>query len=271
MRVAIALLTLLGTLFCTATTTQAQSFPDDLLSMRTADNKTLIEGQRLVVVITPDWNSVQGMLTRFELQKGKWQQIGDAFPVVVGKNGMAWDPSLWRHHIGAIEDSGRDSGPIKHEGDGRSPAGILKLTESFGFDATLRGVSPYLPLTESIECVDDPGSRYYAQIVDRQKMGDNVDWNSSEKMREVPGYRLGVVVDYNLRHTVPGEGSCIFFHQWSDPAEGTAGCTAMSAENIETLIAWLKSGKHATLAQFPKSEYEKLYRGWRLPAPRSSD
>jgi hypothetical protein len=76
---------------------------------------------------------------------------------------------------------------------GRSPAGIFQLKNIFGFEPALSGSNTYLPLTRNTECVDDAASRYYAQVVDRQKV-DVVGLHSSEKMRDAPGYRWGVIV-----------------------------------------------------------------------------
>jgi len=214
--------------------------------------------QKLIVVTTPDWDAVQGVLTRYELQNGNWQQIGDAIPVVVGRNGLAWAPRLARGYSGVYP------GPIKHEGDGRSPAGLFQVKNAFGFEPLLAGADAYLPLTSSTECVDDTSSRHYAQIVDRQKI-DVVDWKSSEKMREIPGYRWGAVVSYNMERTIKGDGSCIFLHQWSGPSSGTAGCTAMAAGDIEALVSWLSGEHDAALVQLPKTEYQRLRKAWQLP------
>lgn len=218
----------------------------------------LEQAKKLIVVIIPGWNDVQGTLMRYENRNGKWQKIGNSFPIVVGHAGLAWSPYL------AGRDSNLYQGPEKHEGDGRSPAGIFQLRQAFGFDESLPGSKAYLPLTQSIECVDDPASSHYGQIVDRQKV-DRVDWNSSEKMRSVPGYRRGIVVNYNMKSVVRGDGSCIFLHEWSSPTSGTAGCTAMSADNIDVVVDWLKDEEHALLVQLPRTEYERLRGQWRLP------
>jgi D-alanyl-D-alanine dipeptidase len=227
-------------------------------SPETGLTRMLSTARKLVVVTTDDWNDVKGALTRYERQNGKWRRVGEAIPVVVGKNGLAWDPRLVR------TDSGVYPGPVKHEGDGRSPAGIFQLKNIFGFDAALSGSNAYLSLTSTTECVDDPASRYYARVVDRQKVGV-VDWRSSEKMRDVPGYRWGVIVSYNMEGTVKGDGSCIFLHQWSGPASGTAGCTALAAADIEALVQWLSGEEAAVLVQVPNSEYQREKKKWQLP------
>jgi L,D-peptidoglycan transpeptidase YkuD (ErfK/YbiS/YcfS/YnhG family) len=220
----------------------------------------LQHAQRLILVTTPDWNTVDGTLTRYSRLGGKWKQFGEPIHVVVGKNGLAWDPQLAAVHTDQFP------GPVKHEGDSRAPAGIFKLSESFGFDnANALGVQNYLQLTPATECVDDPKSKHYAHIVDRNSIKD-VDWSSSEKMRDIDLYRLGVVVSYNMSQTVPSNGSCIFLHIWRGPGHGTAGCTAMPEQNLRELIRWLHSKTPtAILIQLPQPEYQRLKTRWNLP------
>ncbi|MBO0911580.1 MAG: L,D-transpeptidase family protein [Acidobacteria bacterium] len=218
------------------------------------------EGEKkLIVVTTPDWTAVQGTLSRYERRGRKWVKVGEAIPVVVGRRGLAWDPALAR------QNSGRYRGPVKHEGDGRSPAGIFQLKAgTFGFANELPGSRTYMQLTPAIECVDDPRSHYYARIVDRAAVG-HVDWKSSEKMSLIPEYRWGVIVNYNMDRPVPGDGSCVFLHQWSGPETGTAGCTAMAAQNIEDLVHWVNGDRPAVLVELPKPEYQRLRVPWQLP------
>src|ERR1051326_1473850 len=61
--------------------------------------------------------------------------------------------------------------PVKKEGDGKSPGGVFALGTAFGYASQpLPGLKvPYLNLTPSIECVDDPGSRRYNRLVDRSE------------------------------------------------------------------------------------------------------
>lgn len=225
--------------------------------------RTWHDEKKLIVVVTPDWNAMQGALTRYERRDGEWIRVSEPIPIVVGRAGMAWDPALARQSDRYLRSS--KSGPIKHEGDGRSPAGVFQLKgETFGFATTLPGALRYTQLTPTIECVDDPDSRYYGQIVDRAHV-DQVDWKSSEKMSSIPQYRWGAVVNYNTDQPVRGDGSCIFLHQWSSPAGGTAGCTAMSPQNIEELVRWVGGEARAALLQLPRREYQRLRVRWQLP------
>ena len=208
-----------------------------------AQSDLVAKADKLLVVTTPDWNSVNGTLTRYVRGRGKWKLVGKPFPIVVGKNGMAWDPLL-----------ARGDGPVKHEGDGRSPAGVYPLNKTFGFAPSLGASPEYFSLTPAMECVDDTNSAHYAQIVSNEKVGK--DWNSSEHMRSIDVYRWGVVVPYNMSDTKPGNGSCIFLHVWSGPGHGTAGCTAMPEANIDEIVHWI--GKGAVLVQMPQAQYERM-------------
>ncbi|HEX8288354.1 MAG TPA: hypothetical protein VF556_10180 [Pyrinomonadaceae bacterium] len=214
-----------------------------------------------VVVTAKDWNSIQGEARLFKRKNAnsKWIADGKSFPVVVGKNGMAWGAGL--HELPS--DTGRVL--LKTEGDGKAPAGIFALTSAFGSKEKLAYIKlPYTRLTESIECVDDVKSANYNLIVDAQKIG-NTDWNSSEKMLAVgEQYDLGVFVAHNSERQAGG-GSCIFLHIWKNSNTGTAGCTAMARENIESVLRFLNPQKNPVLIQMPEDNYKTYQTRWNLP------
>ncbi len=210
--------------------------------------------RKLIVVTSAGWNEVNGTMTRYERRGKNWKKVAEPIAIVVGKNGMAWD-SLFPGRSTAAED------PIKREGDGRSPAGVFRISHTFGFAPKITAGEFYVPLTPTTECVDDVQSKYYNQIVDRLNVKD-VDWNSSEKMRQVDGYRYGAVVEYN-GFLVSGLGSCIFLHIWSAPGSGTAGCTAMPETDAQGLLRWLD--EKTVLVQMPKAEYERVKTQLQLP------
>ena len=219
--------------------------------------------RQLVLVITKDWNSVDGILRTFERRPGSdtWEQAGAPFPIVVGNRGLGWGLGLH----GAIDDSG----PKKVEGDKKAPAGVFRLTRAFGYDAleTL-GISgfPYQQVTANWKCIDDPVSVYYNQLLD-QRLVDTVDWNSHEEMKRTDDlYQLGVVVAHNASPVVPGAGSCIFLHLWRDNGKGTSGCTAMARNNMMTLLKWLDGGAKPVLVQLPQGAYKRLNEDWKLPS-----
>lgn len=218
-----------------------------LLVAATAFSQTrslVSKADKLIVVTTPAWNDVRGTLKRYEKRKGKWQKLGEPVSIVVGKSGIGWTPML----------PPDPNAPVKKEGDGRSPSGIFPLTQTFGFADALPGAKDYLSLKPTTECVDDVKSKHYAHIVDRGQV--KVDWNSSEKMRDISLYKWGVVVPYNMKGTKPGAGSCIFLHIAPASGNGTAGCTAMPEANIEEIVRWI--GKGTVLVQMPERQYAQM-------------
>lgn len=228
--------------------------------MTTSATGTVNRALQLVVFVAPDWNTTSGSLRRFERPSAEapWTPVGAVVPAVVGRTGLAWSDS-------ALVSGGGQ--PVKHEGDGKSPAGVFPLDTTFGF-ASRPEMSwlrmPYVPLGPGSDCVDDVASVHYNTVVDRSSMA-RVDWTSAEHMREVTPYRIGVIVGYNAPPQ-SGRGSCIFLHIWGGPASSTAGCTALDAGKLEELMRWLDSSRHPAIVQLPSAEYARLRAAWRLPA-----
>jgi D-alanyl-D-alanine dipeptidase len=232
----------------------------------------LSHSTQIIVVTTSTWNAVEGRLQRYERSSihETWRAVGEPISIVVGNKGLGWGIG-----VSAPDDSNVRiaSDPVKREGDGKSPAGVFALGTAFGYaPQPLRGLKmPYLNLTASIECVDDPGSKHYNRIVDRSVIAP--DWNSSEHMRDAgESYRWGIVVDHNgivtganANPPEPGGGSCVFLHIWHSDSQGTVGCTAMSQTDLETLLIWLDPARKPLLVQLPEPTYERLINRWKLP------
>ncbi len=140
------------------------------------------------------------------------------------------------------------------------------MTEAFGSKAKPDFVKlPFTQLEEFTECVDDTKSSHYNKIVNRMQVG-NFDWQSSEKMLAVGAeYDLGVVVAHNSKPVIKGAGSCIFLHIWKDAMSGTAGCTAMPRENLETIMKRIDAAKNPVLIQLPEAAYKQFQTKWKLP------
>lgn len=231
-----------------------------LPSGASAQAPALLAGARqLVLVVTPGWDEVQGELRRFERSAAgsAWRAVGAPGLIVVGRAGLAWDPLV----------TPVVPGPQKKEGDGRSPAGVFSVGKAFGFapshDATWTKL-PYLHVVEGIECVDDPASAVYNQIVDRRTV-KQPDWTSAELMRDVgEPYRWGVVVNYNTP-AVAGRGSCIFLHIGGEGGRGTVGCTAMSPDELRQVMGWLDPMSSPVVVQLPRPAYERVKAEWSLP------
>jgi D-alanyl-D-alanine dipeptidase len=236
-----------------------------LLSLSAPAREALDDARQLVVVTTADWNSVSGTLQRFERStpQAAWMPAGPAFPIVVGKSGLAWGNGV----VGNQRLDAAPGDPIKREGDGKAPAGVFSLGTAFGYEprALTGSRMPYLPLSASMECVDDVNSRQYNRIVDRQHIGEP-DWHSSEQMlRSDDLYHWGIYVDHNAKPVRPGGGSCIFLHVWRAAGSGTVGCTAMPKDDIEQLLKWLDPAQSPRLVQMPRTQYDRLRKALALP------
>jgi L,D-transpeptidase catalytic domain len=215
--------------------------------------------RQLVVVVTPSAEATSGTMYRFERSGdgSPWKSLGPGWSVVLGPKGLASGRGLGPERLAGL--------PVKVEGDGTSPAGVFRLPEAFGFDQSPRDLRlPYVPVTAGLECVDDPQSSRYNQLARRDEV-ENPDWKSSERMREIPDYRWGVVVAQNTDPVRPGSGSCIFLHAWNGPESVTAGCTAMPLDRIEGLVRWLRSDASPVLVQLTEPLYRQLQETWSLP------
>lgn len=222
--------------------------------------------RQVVVVKTDNWTAYQGTLQLYERSSPKdiWRPVGEAIPVVVGRNGLGWGIGL---HRASNPKEPREGDPEKKEGDGRAPAGIFKLSSAFGYAPATQAAwikLPYREATSSLRCVDDAKSRHYNRIIDTSLI--KPEWKSAEEMRRADDqYRLGIVIDHNANPAIPGRGSCIFIHIRKGTEAGTAGCTAMSRENMERLLRWLDPTANPILIQLPTATYKQLRPLWGLP------
>ena len=219
------------------------------------------DARQLVLVVTDGWDATTGTLQRFELRDGRWQAASMPSPISVGRNGAAWGLGLHPAQSG---------GPQKQEGDGRAPAGIFTLGEAFGYADEAATAMPYRPMQATSYCIDVPDSPLYNRIIDTRTEGEAAAKGSTEPMRldlhnnGDPRYREGLVIGHNPTAT-PRAGSCIFAHLWRTPGEPTAGCTAMAAETMDGMLAWLRPDARPVFVLLPRAEYERLAHDWRLP------
>jgi L,D-peptidoglycan transpeptidase YkuD (ErfK/YbiS/YcfS/YnhG family)/tetratricopeptide (TPR) repeat protein len=245
---------------------EAGQEPAKNLEAKSNPGVPLQSSTQILVVTTSDWNAVEGTLQRYERSSPdkSWKAVGEPFRIVVGKNGLALSPAP------SLPDGvGRRSAsdPVKKEGDGKAPAGVFPVSTAFGYASQKQPgwKMPFVSLTPSTECVDDTKSKFYNRVLDRSNIS-SPDWNSSEHMlRPDELYRWGLEVDYNPSPAHPGDGSCIFLHIWRGAGQGTAGCTAMPQEQLESVLAWLDPARKPLLVQFPQQQYRDLQQEWGLP------
>lgn len=213
--------------------------------------KEIPKTEQLIVVTTKDWSTSSGTMQRYEHHHEGWKKVGKAIDIKLGRNGLGWGIGL--HNIP------KDAKILKKEGDGKSPAGIFKLNQAFGYGPFTMDY-PYEVYSETDHCVDDVNSKYYNKIVDSTKI--DRDYKSHEVMKFPKNYyKYGIVVDHNGitdgSTSKKGAGSCIFIHIKSI---STAGCTVMSESEIKDVLRWLDPKANPLLIQGTNDVVEKLWK-----------
>jgi D-alanyl-D-alanine dipeptidase len=221
----------------------------------------LARAGQVLLVTTLDWNGAQGHLQRFERRQGVLEPVGTPLPVWVGHAGLAW-----RTDEGAPVPPA--PGPLKREGDGRAPAGILGFGDMWGYAPKApEGVRfPYRMSTECDRCVDDVDHADYSRVLTlpSPKAGT---FRSAEYLRlNTEHYRYMVIIHYNDLRPRKGAGSCIFLHVAPPPGGGTAGCTALAADDLLTLLRWMDPAQNPLLVQVPEPALDATRAAWNLPA-----
>jgi L,D-peptidoglycan transpeptidase YkuD (ErfK/YbiS/YcfS/YnhG family) len=217
--------------------------------------------QQMVVVTTADWDATSGSLQTFERDGSGWKAVTEPRPVTIGRSGSAWGIGL---------HPGEQAGPVKQEGDGRSPAGVFRIGAAFGYASTAPTGLRYQGMTESDYCIDVSNSSSYNLIVDANVVGQTAVSGSTEPMRRDlhangdQRYKLGFVIEHNPDGK-PAAGSCIFAHLWRQPGEATAGCTAMPESTMQDLFAWLRADKQPVFVLLPQAQYQRWRQAWHLP------
>jgi L,D-peptidoglycan transpeptidase YkuD (ErfK/YbiS/YcfS/YnhG family) len=205
--------------------------------------------KQLLVVTAADWRTSKGALQQYARDGRAWKPVDIAFPVALGRNGMGWGRGRFSLDVQAA--------PEKLEGDGKSPAGIFELGDAFGYSPMPpQGCRlPYRMATSLDYFVDDPESKEYNSWI-RLTPDDNFPqkrWKSFERMRlDSDAYELGIVVKHNMTPVVAGKGSAIFLHLRGGP-DTTAGCTAMSRNNLVEALRWLDTSRRPLLVQVPET------------------
>lgn len=170
-------------------------------------------------------SGTKGLIDTWERDaSGQWLRKMSNIPVVIGYGGVV-------------------DAEAKREGDGRTPRGLYALGLAFGYEA-LDGVNlPYQVMTTNDFWVDDPQSPLYNRLVSGRPAVA-----SYELMRRADEqYRLGIVIEYNTQPAVPYKGSALFLHVWSRQNAVTAGCIAMSLDNMKNLLLWLQAAKQPVI------------------------
>ena len=134
---------------------------------------------------------------------------GRRFPVALGRGGIV--PAC-----------------AKREGDGATPAGVMRVTGCLWRPDRLARPCPWAePIGPADLWSDDVRDPAYNRPVraphpfshERLARGDRL-------------YDLVLLTDWNRPDPVPGRGSAIFVHSWRGPHHPTAGCIAFRRDHL---------------------------------------
>ena len=125
----------------------------------------------------------------------------------------------------------------KKEGDGCTPIGVFQVTEIlFRKDKLKHLITNYhlQVISPSDGWCDDPSSSYYNKKI---KFPFS---NSAEKLyRDDDRYDIVCVTNHNQSPIISGRGSAIFIHVASNDYSATAGCIALSLQDLTEILSTL--------------------------------
>ena len=156
---------------------------------------------------------------------------GRHFPCTVGRGGVV--------------DAAR-----KREGDGATPAGSHRIVGMlYRPDRMARPTNWAVPIGPGDLWSDDVRDPDYNLMV-RKPHG----FGHETLRRADPLYDLVLITDWNWPQAVPGRGSAIFIHRWRRPGYPTAGCVALSPDDLLWIARRLQPGARLLVAEnLPKA------------------
>jgi D-alanyl-D-alanine dipeptidase len=205
------------------------------------------ESLQALLVTTAGWNEFKGTAQRFEREAASgWRAVGEPVTVALGRRGLAWGRGL---HDG----EGR-SGPVKREGDMKSPAGVFDLGDAYGYAPKApEGTSwPYHRVTLGWKCIDAPrDGRYNTMVLPEGPFvsAPTVPWGGVR--RDIVFDRF-VMVRHNTEPVLRSAGSCVLLHPWINERTPTQGCTSMANADLQAILAWLSPKARPVLVQIPR-------------------
>lgn len=190
--------------------------------------KCVGRSEQAVVVTAAGYGESDAFLQTYEKNGSVWKRVMAPVPAVVGVGGFAAPGE-------------------KREGDHMSPSGAFPFDLCFGNKPDPGVKLEYRQVDSNSYWVDDPESKYYNTF---QTGSADGRWSSAEDLGLTgTAYDYAAVIGYNTKERTPGLGSAIFLHIWGGPGSTTAGCTAVSEENLLSVLKWLDPAKDPVIIQ----------------------
>ena len=175
--------------------------------------------QQVVTVVAPYSSSTTATVTAWARTSNGWTIAAGPYAAYIGSNG-----------VGATR-----------EGMSRTPAGVFGLTQAFGNQANNGTRLPYFQAGPRDWWDENPASPTYNTHVVRSSSPGG----ESENLYTAGWvYSHAVNIDYNTAR-VPGAGSAFFLHVTN--GSPTAGCVAIGASQLTTVMRWLNPAAHPVI------------------------
>jgi L,D-peptidoglycan transpeptidase YkuD (ErfK/YbiS/YcfS/YnhG family) len=179
------------------------------------DHLVGVGGSRQVVAVTAaGYGTSYATVRAFARTAHGWRQVFGPWAARIGYNGFA-------------------PAQRKREGDGRTPTGAYGFQFMFGAEPDPGVHYAYRRALSTSWWDDDSHSAHYNQWVDSRSSNPG---RNPEAMRQVPAYRYGAVIGYNVARR-PGMGSAIFLHVAHTGA--TSGCVSLAEPELLAVLRWL--------------------------------
>jgi L,D-peptidoglycan transpeptidase YkuD (ErfK/YbiS/YcfS/YnhG family) len=188
--------------------------------LKSQSNKIDKSTQIILVVDNSSFFFTRTNLYAMEKHENQWQMALEPFNAVIGRNGFA--------------PTGE-----KREGDGKTPSGVYPLKMTFGYYESIGTKMPYRQVMKDDVWVDDPNDDDYNRWV---KKTETRAASYETMKRDDDLYKYGVIIEYNTDPVIKQNGSAIFLHIWKGDGIPTAGCVAVSEEDILKILDWLDPG-----------------------------
>ena len=176
---------------------------------------------QIITVTTKNLSDFNATLNAYELQNGVWAENFVDFPAVGGSRGLMHQ---------------------RKQNTYTSPVGNWGFVFGFGHmdNPGLHPDYEYRQTTQDSYWVTDPNSPHYNRWIEGKG-----DFKEAEHLVQFGAqYDYALVMDFNYAEPVKGDGAAIFLHIATPDGKGTAGCIAVSKENLLEIMRWLNPEKN---------------------------
>ncbi len=187
------------------------------IRMAKKNTSSTIDVRQLIVVFneSPECNTAN--LVAIEKKANSWLVAATPIQAGIGRKGFA-DPGT------------------KREGDQKSPSGLFELGQLFCYDNNVETKMSYIQSSPDDKWIDDPDSDDY----NRHVRGATEAGSYEKLLLNGNDYRYCMVIEYNTRPVVKGNGSAIFLHLSEGKSiNSSAGCVVLTQNDMERLLKWM--------------------------------